>query len=370
MKAVALIDSFKGCATSKELNQAALAGLSDQWTERINIPIADGGEGTMEAIYEAKGGEWVAVTTQTPLGAPLTANYLLTTIENQQVAIIESASYIGLHLVQATDESIRQATTYGLGVVLNDAIAKGVKRIYLTLGGSGTSDGGIGLLQALSGRTKDYLGNPLLQHPLESLTQIKLTTIELIGIADVTNPYAGSDGFAAIFGPQKGANPDTVHVMDEQAAAIVEWAQEKYQVDLTMAGAGAAGGLGGAILLLGGQIVSGFMTIQQLVGVTEHFAEADLILTGEGRMDSQTAHGKVPYGVACLAQEYGVPVIGLCGSRVDELGELEDLLLGVFSIQQSPMTLAEAMKKSVALNNMRLTVKEVSKLLAYTQWHN
>ena len=171
--------------------------------------------------------------------------------------------------------------------------------------------------------------------------------------------------FAEIFGPQKGASKQTVHEMDAKAQAIVNHVKAAYEIDLMSDGAGAAGGLGGAILLLGGTIVPGFATIAQLIELEKQLADTDLILTGEGRMDYQTANGKVPYGVAQLAQKRGIPVVGLCGSRMEDIGALQDLLLGVFSIQQAPLSLEEALQKEVALNNMRTTAREVGQLVAY-----
>lgn len=367
MKVLSIIDSFKSCASSEELNQAVLSDLPAAiWTEKINVPIADGGEGTMAAIYAALDGEWITVKTQDPLGKELEADYLLTTIDGNKAAIIESAAFIGIHLNKPSDEAVRQASSYGLGLVIKDALARKVDQIYVSLGGSGTSDGGLGLLAALGADLKPSdKGNPLLAAESLSLSSLDegLREVQLFALADVTNPYTGDKGFAKIFAPQKGASEETVVELEKQAKKIAKQIQKDYQLELDkVSGAGAAGGLGGAIKLLDGAIVPGFPTIQEMIGLDELLKGADLVFTGEGQMDAQTEQGKVPFGVAKAAAEKNIPVIGLCGSRQTALGELEQLMLGVFSIQQGPISLEEAMEKTRTLKNIRLLAADLSRV--------
>lgn len=369
MKVLSIIDSFKGCATSKELNQAVLSGLPEAiWQERVNVQIADGGEGTLAAIHASLGGEWIEVATQDPLGKPLKKEYLVTQVAGEQVAIIESATFIGLHLVETSDQTIRQASSYGLGLVILDALARKVQRIYVTLGGSATSDGGLGLLQALGAEIQPLKkGNPLLSWEELNLSYLNpaLKDIQLFALADVTNFYVGTTGFATVFAQQKGASEKTIQEMERQAQKITRWVQENQQIDLgTLSGAGAAGGLGGAIALLGGQIVPGFATVQQLIHLEQLMEEADLIFTGEGRIDGQTNQGKVPYGVAKLAQGKNIPVIALCGSREIDVGEMAELTLGVFSIQQGPVTLEQAMEKETTLRKIQIIASDLARVFS------
>lgn len=367
MKVVSVIDSFKGCATSEELNQAVLSGLPNEvWQEKRNIPIADGGEGTMDSIYAVIGGKWVLVESKDPLGNSIEGNYLITSFKDKKVAIIEAAVFIGLHLLYPTDETVRKATSYGLGLVVKDALERQLDEIYVTLGGSATSDGGLGMLEALGMSSTDNIeGNPLLRSTdvaFEPSLQLFANT-ELFAIADVTNPYTGENGFAEIFGPQKGANADTVNEMEYRARQLAEKIKEQYGVDLAQfEGAGAAGGLGGAMVLLGGTIIAGFPAVAEMIGLEDHFQDADLIFTGEGKIDEQTEQGKVPFGVAKLAQKYHVPVIALCGSRTQDIGAMDQLMLGAFSIHLGPVSWQEALDKKQTLTSVRTVAHGLSRI--------
>lgn len=211
MKVVAAIDSFKGSTTSAQMNQAFFQKIAASELTTVSVPIADGGEGTMAAIQAACGGSYQKITTIDLLGRPLTTEYLLTKINGQPTAIIESAKVIGLNLITPSSTTIQQASSYGLGLVLRQVIKTGCQRIYLTLGGSGTSDGGLGLLAGLGAKLTGQSLNQL--NPLNSfqgidLAPIKalLATVDLTALVDVTNPYAGPTGFAHVFGIQKGGN--------------------------------------------------------------------------------------------------------------------------------------------------------------------
>lgn len=369
MKIIATIDSFKGSATSFELNNAVLDSLHSfpQIQEYINIPIADGGEGTMVAIHAALGGEYRTITTLDPLDRDIQANYLITEIDGYKTAVIESAEIIGIHFIVPSPETIIKATSYGLGLVIQDALEQGIQKIVVTLGGSATSDGGLGMLAALGA---DLNTDATQQNPLLSFEQLSVTTllekfqgIDLKILSDVRNPYSGEEGAAMIFGTQKGGTPTILAELDKKAQKVSQLCQQHYQINLDeIAGTGAAGGLGGALVLIGGQIVPGFPYISELIHLEKSIKDASLIFTGEGRMDAQTEQGKAPYGIAKLAQKYQVPVIALCGAHTHDLGDMNQLLTAVFSIQTAPISLEEAMKKETTLANIQSIVPNIFKL--------
>lgn len=368
MKVVSVIDSFKGCASSEELNEAVLLDLpSEIWQEKVSLPIADGGEGTMEAIYAANGGRWVLTTSKDPLGNPVEGSYLITSLKNKKVAVIESAVFIGLQHLEPSEESVRKATSYGLGLVVKDALKREVDEIYVTLGGSATSDGGLGMLEALdmvSYCTKRKENSLLAPTDVEFKSNERLfIQTRLFAIADVTNPYTGKDGFSKVFGPQKGAGTATVEEMETKAKQLLEKIEKRYGINLNdITGAGAAGGLGGAVVLLGGMIIEGFPSVAEMIGLEDIIKDADLVFTGEGKIDMQTENGKVPYGVAILAQKYQLPVITLCGSRTQNIGEISRLTLGTFCIHLGPISWQEALDKQKTLKNIRLLAYELSQV--------
>ncbi|MHC5227705.1 glycerate kinase family protein [Enterococcus sp. LJL99] len=363
MKILVAIDSFKGSATSKELNEALIDGLTDpRITKKISIPIADGGEGTIQAIQVALGGAIHAKTVPDLTGKQIQVEYLVTMIDQQKTAIIESASIIGIDKITPNEKTILECSTFGLGLLIKKIIAQDkLTNFYVTLGGSGTSDGGLGLLAGLGGE----LNYSKKINPLYSAKTIDLMTlqkhwqqlgIKITALADVTNPYVGANGFAKIFGPQKGGSEQQITEMDELAQKISLELNKYSSVDIRQAsGAGAAGGLGGAILALGGTIKPGFQTISKFLALEEKIAKVDLVITGEGRLDNQTENGKVPYGVASIAHKYSIPTIALCGSRSTDIGEMTHLLAGAFSIQLGPISLKEALEKSVTLDQLKVT---------------
>lgn len=366
MKIVSAIDSFKGCASSEELNDAALSELpAEIWQEKYNVPIADGGEGTMEAIYAVKGGKWRLTKSVDPLNHSIEGKYLITTFKGKTVAIIEAAVFIGLHLLTPTDKTIRKATSYGLGIVIKDALKYQVDEIYVTLGGSATSDGGLGMLAALG----VFSSNSSEDNLLLSVTDFSFnpthlfTNTKLYAIADVTNPYTGKHGFSQVFAPQKGADTTTVSEMEHQAKQLAHRIKEQYGIDVTqLKGAGAAGGLGGALVLLGGSITAGFPAIAEMIGLEKIIQDADLVFTGEGKIDDQTEQGKVPLGVARLAQKHKVPVIALCGSRTQRIGTMEKLTLGAFCVHLKPVSEKEALDKQQTLTSTRTIAYSLSNI--------
>ncbi|GAB2025719.1 glycerate kinase [Lactovum odontotermitis] len=347
MKIVVAIDSFKNSASSLELGEAAKAGilvcLPD--TEVKVFEIADGGEGTISALRQTLQGEMISVETLDLLRRPITAHYLLA----DDTAVIESAQVAGIDKIIPDSVTVQKATSFGLAAVIRDAAERGAAEIILTLGGSGTSDGGLGLLAGLGVELENLSG-----------TFPKLP--RLIGLADVVNPYAGSTGYAYFFGAQKGATAEIMAAQDKQAQQVVEQVKQQLGLDLqAIPGSGAAGGLGAAVAILGGKIELGFPKIAELLKIEDEIADADLVLTGEGRMDAQTASGKVPYGMALLAAKHKVPVIALCGSLADDLSQLDEILTAAYSIQTGPISLEEAMDKTTTLDNMRRLSKNIVK---------
>lgn len=374
MKVLTAIDSFKGSITSQEINQGIIQFLLEKKliAEGIALPIADGGEGTATAIFHSCGGTWQTVDTVDLLFRKRQARFLVTTIQQRKVAVVESAEVVALDFIDPSPTTIRQGSTYGLGKVLKAALQAGVDEIVLTLGGSGTVDGGLGLLQALGAKVFDQEGwvaslgvNPLLvgeTFDFSGLTPA-FSEVKLFLAADVKNPYYGHEGAAAVFGPQKGADSQQVEELDNQLKKVAQSLIQQVGVDVqNFPGSGAAGGLGGSLLAIGAEMVSGFDFVSQGIGLAEKIATVDLVITGEGRLDSQSLQGKVPFGVAQIAKSYGKPVVALCGSCSEELGELEQWLTAVFSIQLQPVSLAEAMETERALHQAQLVASNVVKL--------
>lgn len=344
MKILAAIDSFKGSATSEQLNAAALSGVLTCLPEAQiqNIPIADGGEGVLEVLKNQKHGVSRTCQTDDLLGRQIEVPYLLL----GDTAIIESAKVIGIDLVTVSSETIAKATSFGLGEVVKSARQIGAKKIIVSLGGTATSDGGQGFLKCLE--------------------MTDLSGIELIGATDVTNPYYGDNGAATIFAGQKGATAAQIAQLNARDAVFAQEMLKQGYSDLQkIPGTGAAGGLGGAIVLLGGRLVSGFDLLADLLELESAIARSDLILTGEGHLDHQSSQGKVVSGVAALAKKHHKPCVALVGSYDDDLGGLEQELTAVFCIQSGPITLAKAVQTNLTLRHMTQTAHAVMRLMTH-----
>lgn len=368
-KIIIAMDSFKGSVTSLEAGTHVASGIHtvDPNVETEVIEIADGGEGSLSALKNGLDQyEEITITTVDTLGRPLETKYLITTYREKRTAIIESAAIVGIHLAKPASETIARGTSAGIGQVMLDAIHKKCESIILFLGGTGTSDGGLGCLQALGAQvTTTSDANPLF-HLSQAIdlqpAQERFASVDLIIASDVTNPYLGDEGFAQVFAEQKGANTEQVILMEQQATRFVEklnnpldFAQQK--------GAGAAGGLGGALFLLGGKIHSGFEVIAELIHLEEKIAAASLVYTGEGKMDAQTLQGKVPYQIGKIAQKYDVPIIALVGSRAEDLGELPQYFTGIFSIQLKPQPLEEAMNPVKTKKGLEILASNTFRLI-------
>ncbi|MBZ1393285.1 glycerate kinase [Psychrobacter pacificensis] len=324
MKILIAPDSFKENLEALDVCHAIQSGFSQVFPDADYklLPMADGGEGTSAVLSYVLGGRWKEVRVHDPLMRPIIAKYLL--LPNA-TAVIEVAQACGLHLLTADERNPIVASTYGVGELIADALEEGAKRIVIGLGGSATNDAGLGMLMAL-GITFHDINDSLLTHgggALASLhkldntslhTKISDTVFEVA--CDVTNPLCGLLGASAVFGPQKGACPEQVNILDKALSHFATiCGQHGYEDCQHVAGAGAAGGLGYAMMtFFDAQLKSGFDTVAEVAHLSQHIAEADLVITGEGKLDAQTAMGKVAGGISQIAKASRTPVIAICGS--------------------------------------------------------
>ena len=342
MKVIIAIDSFKGCLTSKEANEAASEGIRKVFpdAEIVEVPVSDGGEGYMEAFHAAIGGRLEGVTVRDPLMRPITARYLL----HNDMAVIEIAQASGLTLLTNEERNPMVATSYGTGQLVADAIRKGAKHIIVGLGGSATSDAGMGMLRALV----DAFSKKGTWDDINVFKDVHFTIA-----SDVNNPLYGEKGAAHVFAPQKGATQEMVVALDKRARKFAEVSAKHFGYDRSqMAGAGAAGGLGYAFLqYLHAKSMSGIQLLLDTIRFKEIVKDADLIITGEGSADRQTLMGKLPMGI--LEQAGPVPVVLIAG----RISDCEELLEAGFAqvkcINPPGMPLEEAMRKEVAQQNIR-----------------
>lgn len=353
MKVVLAPDSFKESMSAAEAAAAMARGVRAVYAdaECVEVPMADGGEGTAEALVDALGGQWREVATVDALGRPITARYGLTP---DGLAVIEVAAAVGIGLIPPAEREVMASSSAGVADLVRDALDAGATHVIVGLGGSATTDGGAGLLAGLGAVWLDADGVALAAHP-EALTRLdrvdltgldpRLERVEIELACDVTNPLLGPSGSAAVFGPQKGASPEQVPVLDGVLTRIADALVAAGRADVReVPGAGAAGGLGAAFLSLGGRRRRGVEVVAEAAGLARHVAGVDLVLTGEGSIDSQTLAGKTPAGVAEVAAASGVPVIAFAG----RLGEGADELVGngfaaVVSITTGPCDLATAL---------------------------
>ena len=336
-KIIVAIDSFKGCLTSAEANQAACEGILDRMPETkvVQVPVSDGGEGWLEAFYAAMGGSIVEVNVKDPLMRPIVAQYLI----QGDTAVIEIAKASGLTLLKPEERNPMVATSYGTGQLVVDAIRRGCKHIIVGLGGSATSDCGIGMLEAIE--NADY-------------KDVRFTIA-----TDVTNPLCGENGAAHIFGPQKGATPEMVEALDARAKHFAEASAKHLGRDCqNMPGAGAAGGLGYAFLqYMNAECRSGIDLLLDTIHFDDLLHDADLVITGEGSADRQTLMGKLPFGILQRAQRHDVPVMLIAGRIADEQLLLDAGFSHVACINPPGISLEIAMQPDTAKENIRKTVR-------------
>lgn len=374
MKITIAIDSFKGSLTSMEAGTAAMEGVKAAFPEaEVQVrPLADGGEGTVEALADGMGGRIQCVTVTGPLGDPVECRYGI--IEKEKTAIIEMSGAAGITLIPAARRNPLYTTTYGVGETIKDALMKGCRKFIVGIGGSATNDGGIGMLQALGYGFYDAAGNeaPYGAAGLEKLAVIEdknamseLKESEFFVACDVTNPLCGENGCSAIYGPQKGAGPEMVEMMDGWMQKYAELAEKSYpKADGNCPGTGAAGGLGFAFLtFLNAVLEPGISIVLRETNLEQYVKDSDLVITGEGRLDGQTAMGKAPAGVAGLAKKYKKPVIAFAGCVSEDAGACNGCGIDAFfPILRKPVTLEQAMKKENARENMTASVEQAVRL--------
>ncbi|WP_434583293.1 glycerate kinase [Klebsiella sp. R390] len=377
MKIVIAPDSYKESLSALEVATAIEAGFQEIYpdAEYVKLPVADGGEGTVEAMVAATQGHLVQVTVTGPLGEPVQAFYGLS--GDERCAFIEMAAASGLESVPVANRNPLITTTWGTGELIRHALDAGVQQIIIGIGGSATNDGGAGMVQALGGKllTQDNQQIAAGGGALEQLARIDLSELDgrladcRIDVAcDVTNPLTGPEGATAVFGPQKGATAEMIVRLDRALAHFAQIIQRDLAVDvLQLEGGGAAGGMGAALYAFcGARLRPGIEIVTDALHLAELVADADLVITGEGRIDSQTIHGKVPVGVAKVAQRYNVPVIAIAGSLTADVGIVHQHGLdAVFSVIYSVCTLEEALAN--AADNVRMTARNVAAVLKLGQ---
>lgn len=373
MKIVIAMDSFKGSLTSLEAGEAVKNGLLRAFPEAETAicPLADGGEGTAQALTAGLCGETVQIAVTGPLGTPVTCSYGIA----GDLAIMEMAEAAGLTLVPPEKRNPLYTTTYGVGEMIRDAISRGCRRFIVGIGGSATNDGGAGMLQALGFDLLDEVDKPIAHGAvgLQKLHSIGTQRImpELSACAfqiacDVENPLCGETGCSAIYGPQKGAAPECVCDMDAWLKNYAELAKTVFpESDASFPGAGAAGGMGFAFsAFLHGQLESGIRIVMKETGLEEKIQRADLVVTGEGKMDAQTAMGKAPVGVAKLAAKYGKPTIAFAGGIGKGAQACnEEGITAFFPAVRGVTTLEEAMNTENAKQSLADSAEQAFRLL-------
>ena len=374
MRAVIAIDSLKGSLSSIEAGQAIAEGIrkADVKADVVIRPLADGGEGTVEALVCGMNGTLQHVKVTGPLGESVVCEYGI--IAETKTAVIEMSGAAGITLVPDAKKNPLYTTTYGVGEVIRDAIEKGCRRFIVGVGGSATNDGGIGMLQALG---YGFLNKDGQQVPfgaiglkeLETITDTyvlpELAECEFKIACDVTNPLCGENGCSAVYGPQKGANPSMIMEMDKWLRYYAALAREKFpKADLNEPGTGAAGGLGFAFLTFTDAVLeSGIKIVLEETKLESYVKGADVVVTGEGRLDFQTAMGKAPVGVAGLAKKFDIPVLAFAGSVTKDATECnKNGIDAFFPILRGISTLEEAMKPENAKQNLTDTAEQAFRL--------
>ena len=374
MRAVIAIDSLKGSLSSIEAGQAIAEGIrkADAKADVVIRPLADGGEGTVEALVCGMNGTLQHVKVTGPLGESVVCEYGI--IAETKTAVIEMSGAAGITLVPDAMKNPLYTTTYGVGEVIRDAIEKGCRRFIVGVGGSATNDGGIGMLQALG---YGFLNKDGQQVPfgaiglkeLETITDTyvlpELAECEFKIACDVTNPLCGENGCSAVYGPQKGANPSMIMEMDKWLRYYAALAREKFpKANPNESGTGAAGGLGFAFLTFTNAVLEpGIKIVLEETKLESYVKGADVVVTGEGRLDFQTAMGKAPVGVAGLAKKFDIPVLAFAGSVTKDATECnKNGIDAFFPILRGISTLEEAMKPENAKQNLTDTAEQAFRL--------
>lgn len=377
MNIVIAPDSFKESLSAIEVTEAIAAGIAPilPQAKLIKVPMADGGEGSAQTIVTAIGGQIMPICVHDPLGRLIDAHYGLS--PDGQMAIIEMAACSGLHLVAPHERQPLTSSSQGMGEAMLAALDQGASTLLLCIGGSATTDGGMGLLKALGIRFTDEMGDELGEGgaALLQLHQIDVSSLDPrlahchINIAcDVDNPLIGPKGAAAVFAPQKGANLNEVALLDQALSHYAQVIQRTLNQDIAcQAGAGAAGGVGAALLaFLNAHLRPGHEVIAEAVGLTTQIAQADWVITGEGRIDSQSIFGKTPIGVAKLAKQYQKPVIAIAGGYSRDADVVyQHGIDALFSTVHEPCCLSDALIN--AQRNVQQCAGNIARLIKLAQ---
>lgn len=357
-------DKFKGSLDAQAVAEAIQTGWQRVFPDaKFDIvPIADGGEGTAAAFHRALGGEWRSCATVDALDRPIVADYIW--LEKRQLAVIDMSAASGLWRLESAERDPWKASTYGTGLLIQNAIHHGATTLYLGLGGSATNDAGAGMAAALGWKFRDanHAELPVIPSRFKEIRQAEAASLQaqVIGICDVTHPLLGPSGCSAVFSPQKGALSADIDELDATLGHL------SYLIDPTGAlaelpGAGAAGGLGfGVLAFAGGKLAPGFEVVSELFDLPNRIAAADYVLTGEGKLDAQTLGGKGPAGIARLAREARKPVIAFAGKIEDE-AQLSTCFDAVVPLTREPIPLEESMKRAAEL--LTLASERTARLL-------
>ena len=369
-KIVVASDSFKGSLTSLEVAAGAEQGIHEVFPECevVKVNVADGGEGTMDALRSTLGGQWVTVAAADPLGRPRDVSYVV--LSDGKTAVIEMSAASGLPLLEPQERNPMLTSTFGTGEMIVDALSRGCRRFLVGIGGSATNDAGMGMLEALGFRFIDKDGK-VLPGRGESMSEVvdidmshvspEVKESEFIIACDVDSPFCGPRGAAYVFSPQKGADPQMVAELDAGMEHLAEVIVRTTGKDIrNIPGAGAAGGLGGGFLaFLNSRLERGIEMVLDAIAFDDIIRGSDLVITGEGRVDSQTLTGKTPFGIMKRAQKQNIRTVAIGGSV--KLGDDDDVsgFDSIWPVTPEGMPLEEAMKAETASANVRETVKKI-----------
>lgn len=376
MKVIITPDSFKGSLTAVEVADAVEKGIKSVFkdAETIKIPLADGGEGTVNCLVNATGGKILHQEVMNPLGKEILASYGI--LGDQKTAVIEMAEASGLTLIPLEQRNPLITTTYGTGQLIKAALDQGCKKMIIGIGGSATNDGGAGMVQALGIRLLDLEGKEIgyggaelckIDSIITSGMDSRVSSLKILVASDVKNPLCGPSGATRIYGPQKGANEKMMQILEKGLAHFAALINQTLNKDVKdIPGAGAAGGLGaGLMAFLDARLKSGIEVVIETVNLEEALKDADLVITGEGKIDYQTIYGKVPIGVAKVAKKYQVPVLAI-GAIIEKDAEIVyqygiDYLI---KVSDPPMKLTESKENKIYL------IKNCIKQFLKKQWDN
>lgn len=379
MKVMVAIDSYKGSISSSEASNAISLGIQDVYPncEITALPLADGGEGTVEALVNATKGQFILKTITGPMREKIDAIYGI--LGNGRTAVIEVVAACGLTLVPIEKRNPLITTTFGVGELICDAMEKGCREFIIGLGGSSTNDAGVGMLQALGYRFLNEnneevgYGGKELQH-IRKIDRSKVYPLvedcTFKVACDVNNPLFGLDGAAFVFGPQKGASREMILELDQGLKSFRNVVFQELGKDINqIPGAGSAGGLGAAFAgFLHADLQSGIQLVMEIIHLEEKIKNIDIIITGEGKLDGQTSMGKAPFGISQLAQKYNIPVIALAGGIPRNASPLNTSgMTSIFSILNEPMSLEDAMDYRTTFDNLYLVTNQIFRLIKVFQ---